>query len=555
LKSALVPHGMGKQTGFTLVEILIVIAILGILYSVALPAYTEHMQRSRRADIQQELLQYSASLERIYSRNGGYPNAFVTQNTDYYTFTYTATDSQGKEGSAQREVNVEAPQAFITTWDTTNNGVTEDNQIMIDTEGEGYNYSIDWGDGSVDNNVTRDVIHTYQSPGVYTIEITGSFPRLVFADVTTQAGSVSQEIIFNSDNHKLLTIESWGNIRWSSMSSMFADASNLVIEATDSPNLTDVSDMSKMFKGTIDIEYDITEWDVSRVTNMTEMFSSSQFNQDIGEWDVSNVVNMEGMFAGASKFDQDISEWNVSKVTSLNYLFSGATSFNQDIGDWDVSNVTTMIGTFGSNADYDYVEDLGWDNLGVSYVPREGATSFNQDLSDWDVSKVKDMSRMFAGASSFNQNIVNWDVSSVTSMHSMFADAKAFNQELNDWNVENVTTMSFMFMKSGFNRAVNLWNVTNVETMNRMFSEATSFNQDISDWYVSKVYNMEFMFDGIALSTVNYNSILQAWSGLQVQKNVKFSAGNSNYSGAYRFARNTLIDDFEWVITDGGLSN
>ena len=54
MKSALVPHGMGKQTGFTLVEILIVIAILGILYSVALPAYTEHMQRSRRADIQQD---------------------------------------------------------------------------------------------------------------------------------------------------------------------------------------------------------------------------------------------------------------------------------------------------------------------------------------------------------------------------------------------------------------------------------------------------------------------------------------------------------------------
>lgn len=90
--SAIVVNKIGKQAGFTLVEILIVIAILGILYSVALPAYTEQMQRSRRADSQQQLLQYSASLERIYSRNGGYPNSFVTQNTDYYTFIYTATD-------------------------------------------------------------------------------------------------------------------------------------------------------------------------------------------------------------------------------------------------------------------------------------------------------------------------------------------------------------------------------------------------------------------------------------------------------------------------------
>lgn len=79
-----------KQFGFTLTELLIVVSIIGILYSVALPSYTEHMQRSRRADIQQTMLQYAAILERIYSRNGGYPNAFNgTRDTEFYTFTYT----------------------------------------------------------------------------------------------------------------------------------------------------------------------------------------------------------------------------------------------------------------------------------------------------------------------------------------------------------------------------------------------------------------------------------------------------------------------------------
>tara|TARA_R110002051_G_scaffold286358_1_gene348896 strand:+ start:372 stop:818 length:447 start_codon:yes stop_codon:yes gene_type:complete len=79
------------SSGFTLIELLIVVAILGILYSVAMPSYIEHMERSRRADIQQVMLQHVAVLERIYSRNGGYPNAFDTaKNTDFYTFTYTA---------------------------------------------------------------------------------------------------------------------------------------------------------------------------------------------------------------------------------------------------------------------------------------------------------------------------------------------------------------------------------------------------------------------------------------------------------------------------------
>lgn len=77
--------------GFTLIELLIVVAILGILYSVAMPSYVEHMKRSRRADMQQVMLQHGASLERIYSRNGGYPNAFdAGASTEFYTLTYTA---------------------------------------------------------------------------------------------------------------------------------------------------------------------------------------------------------------------------------------------------------------------------------------------------------------------------------------------------------------------------------------------------------------------------------------------------------------------------------
>jgi len=40
---------------------------------------------------------------------------------------------------------------------------------------------------------------------------------------------------------------------------------------------------------------DISEWNTSNVTNITEMFCNSTFNQDIFKWDTSKVTNMEGM--------------------------------------------------------------------------------------------------------------------------------------------------------------------------------------------------------------------------------------------------------------------
>ncbi|WP_372761658.1 type IV pilin protein [Pseudoalteromonas sp.] len=89
------------QHGFTLIELMITIAIIGILYSVALPSYTSYMQQSRRADVQQVLLQQTAVLERQYTRVGGYPDSYVFPASDYYSFSYqsdaTASSSDGSE--------------------------------------------------------------------------------------------------------------------------------------------------------------------------------------------------------------------------------------------------------------------------------------------------------------------------------------------------------------------------------------------------------------------------------------------------------------------------
>ena len=51
----------------------------------------------------------------------------------------------------------------------------------------------------------------------------------------------------------------------------------------------------------------------TKITDMSKLFSESQFNGDISNWDVSNVINMIGMFY-KSQFNGDISKWDVSNV-------------------------------------------------------------------------------------------------------------------------------------------------------------------------------------------------------------------------------------------------
>ena len=82
-----------KQKGFTLLELLIVLAIVGILTGIALPMYQNYMVKAKRADAKAALSELSVWMERQYTAKGCYSKDCA--NNDSPTLPFTATPKSG----------------------------------------------------------------------------------------------------------------------------------------------------------------------------------------------------------------------------------------------------------------------------------------------------------------------------------------------------------------------------------------------------------------------------------------------------------------------------
>ena len=82
-----------SNRGFTLIEIMIVIAIIGIVITIGYPNLTEYMKKGRRADAAGLLTEQAQILERFYSKSNLYTGATgLSTGNDFYTITPTIAD-------------------------------------------------------------------------------------------------------------------------------------------------------------------------------------------------------------------------------------------------------------------------------------------------------------------------------------------------------------------------------------------------------------------------------------------------------------------------------
>lgn len=108
---------MKRTSGFTLIELMIVVAIMGVIAAIAYPSYTSQMKKARRSEAQQLLLGAANKEEQYILEMRAYTDDFTAMNfkADGWDCTATATECSNDYYDVTIAIDAGPPPAYTIT--------------------------------------------------------------------------------------------------------------------------------------------------------------------------------------------------------------------------------------------------------------------------------------------------------------------------------------------------------------------------------------------------------------------------------------------------------
>ena len=473
---------------------------------------------------------------------------------------------------------------------------------------------VDWGDGTEEEeleNTPGNILHTYPEPGIYQISARGNFRDISFYNYPESAPK-----LLSIDNWGRTGMRSANFKGCINMVGKFKDKypTEVSFEGCTLFNREPKwygGSLRTTFKNCISFKQTLARLNIIAVTNMNEMCANIDINEPgtTANYDSSLIkwsnnlkptmkYNVPVNF-GYSKYSESAQEardflintmnWHFidgGKVGEVNNLLTftidtrkesfGGTAYNTRFmfsfsgNGFDVTihwgDNTTAKYVSGETNPQHYYNIPGVYRIKVEGIMPRFPVSSSIDgrkvisLDNWGTNEWQDMYKCFDGFTNMEYKYTDIpNTASVENFQRMFINNVSFNEEIK-FSTANATDISSMFEGcTSFNQKLSPANfiTDNVRYMERTFYGCVSFKQSLADFNISNVFGLDSICTGCDINepgtTTNYDETLISWANQNPRKMLRTDFGDSKYSAVGEVARNILINDKQWEITDGGL--
>ena len=364
---------------------------------------------------------------------------------------------------------------------------------------------INWGDTSTlyPYTTTGDKTHTYSSVGTFTVSI---YNRL------TQFGNGSSSYA-NAD--RLYKVNSFGDISLTSLSGAFYGATNLTQVPTSLPTSSTITDLSYTFKNATSFNQDISNWTISSITTMENMFygitlSTANYDLLLNAWALVNLKHNVLFNAGSSKYSYGLTTISKNKITDINNYNWTILDGGQDATTIPPSSTMVLVYTVSSsktitlplntlnNTPINVSVDWG-DSTTNTYTTIGNKTHTYSTAGDYLVKITGSLIQFGNGATGYTNpeklvRVLSFGNLGITSLSGAFYGCSNLI-EIPSSIPSSITTLDYTFYNCTTLNDINItyWNMTNVINIDYMLYNTQSFDQNIFGWTVPNLTHFQFL--------------------------------------------------------------